>query len=351
LPSPTATPWSEVVGIGTGSAQDTAVDGNGRVTPDALTSGLTDAQGRQPEATAHGITPGVYVGSSDGSSITGGGIYVNGDADISLTTAGDTQTIDVTTQGTRSTITIDYASNTTTLTTGGTSRTFQGVPTDSSYGPGQSKAGTSLFVNGSVTSLSGPSAVDGATAPALGPKTALTITAQRNIRITGDIKYSESVVGPDGAPVPRANQIDAVLGIYTNDGNVELAPDPSRTDGDGLSLEIDAAIAAFNSNTGNDGGKTEGSIVFTGAHLPGGARLRIVGARIQSNIANIKYRNRQVYFDPRLDNGNFAPPFFPGIDTGKPSSTLEINFQGEQAVVILADGWQRDERRKKKSGD
>ena len=182
-------------------------------------------------------------------------------------------------------------------------------------------------MNGSVTSLSGPPAVDGSTAPAIGPKTALTITAQRNVRITGDIKYSEPVVGPRTARPFRPRTRTTGLGIYTNDGNVELAPNHTRTDGDGKSLD-GGAIAAFNSNTANDGGKIEGSIVFTGAHLPAGARLRVVGARIQSNIANIKYRNRQVYFDPRLDNGNFAPPFFPGVDTGKPASSLRDQLPG-----------------------
>ena len=175
----------------------------------------------------------------------------------------------------------------------------------------------------------------------------MTITAQRHITITGDIKYSEPVVGPDGTPLPRANQVESILGIFTNDGNVLLEPDPAKTAGNGSSLEINAAIAAFNADKGNDSG-VEGAILYGNGAPQRGAKLTIVGARIQSNIANIKYRNRQIFFDPRLDGGQFAPPFFPGIEITKTEPKLEINFPGERSVLVYANAWQRDERRQRK---
>lgn len=324
------------------------VDGNGRVTPDALAHGLTNASGEQPVPSSTGIPPGVYVGSGDGAQITGGGVYVNGDAQIQLAASGGNEVITITQGGTTSTVTIDYAAQQTTLRSGGLTRSFIGVPMDNSLGAGQGTPAVSLFVNGAVTSLSGPQAVDGQTAPAISPNTALTVTAQRDITITGDLKYADPVVGPDGTPLPRANQNQSVLGIFTNDGNVVLQPDPTRTDGGGNSLEVDAAIAAFDSNPKNNGGRTEGAILFGAGSPRGGSSLRIVGARIQSNIANIKFRKRGIYFDPRLAGGQFAPPFFPGTEISAKPSPLEIGFAGEQSVYVYVDGWQRDERRRDK---
>jgi hypothetical protein len=139
------------------------------------------------------------------------------------------------------------------------------------------------------------------------------------------------------------------LGIYTNNGNIQLAPDKARTDGNLGGLEINAALMAVDSNPLDNQGRTEGTIVFTGSHNPGPkARLKIVGCRIQSNISDIKFKSRQVFYDPRFENSEFAPPFFPGIeikDSGRPPT---ISFDGEQSIVLLTDSWQRDIRRKKK---
>jgi hypothetical protein len=113
-------------------------------------------------------------------------------------------------------------------------------------------------------------------------------------------------------------------------------------------MELDAAIAAFDANPANNGGKVEGTIVYTGpGSLDPRARLKIVGARLQSNIANIGYKSRAVYFDPRFDGGQFAPPFFPGVETREKPKELRIGFAGEQAIVVFADSWQRDTRRHK----
>lgn len=326
------------------------VDARGRVTPEALRDNLSDVHGRTPQVSGSDISPGVFVASTDGTEITGGGIYVNGDAQIALSTSGAAQVISVTQGTTTTTITLDYTSSTTTVSASGTTRTFTGVPMDRSLGPSQSKPGISLFVDGSVTSLSGPPAVNGQTGAAIAPQTAMTITAQRHVTVTGDVKYAEPIVASDGTPLPRANSAESVLGIFTNDGNVVLQPSPTHTDGDGASLEIDAAIAAFNADKSNDSG-VEGAILYGVGSPARNAKLTIVGARLQSNIANIKYRTRQIFFDPRLDGGQFAPPFFPGIEITKTDPKVEINFPGERAVTIYANAWQRDERRRRSSDD
>lgn len=322
------------------------VDGQGRATPEALSKNLVDARGNNPQPRGSRIPPGVYIASSDGASMTGSGIYVQGDADVELSTSGSAQVIKVRQGGRTTTVTIDYEADTTTIVSGADRYTVTGVPRD----PDFSRPGASMFVNGSVTSLSGPPAVNGQTPPALASKTALTITAQRHVRITGDIKYPEPVVGPTGADAPAAATLESVLGIYTNDGNVELAPDSTRVDGGGQSLEIHAAIACFDRNEANNAGAKEGVIYYAGSAPPGPKdKLTIVGSRVQQRIGNIGYKNRAVFFDPRFRDGNFAPPFFPGTSVTVKPPEFGATFDGEQAIHVYADSWQRDERRRKKS--
>ena len=83
------------------------------------------------------------------------GVYVSGDAQISLSVSGNDQVVTITQGGQTSTITIDYDNNQTIFSSGGPSRTFGGVPMDVSLGQSQATPGVSLFVNGSVTSLFG----------------------------------------------------------------------------------------------------------------------------------------------------------------------------------------------------
>jgi hypothetical protein len=336
----------------TGNATDasTQLTPNGRVSTQYLAQNLAGVDGLNPPVSGNSIPTGVYLGSVDGTSLTGGGIYVRGDAGIELSTNGRTQVVQVRQGSTTTTIRMDYESGMTTMSNGSTSRTFIGVPQDGTVSVTNPVPGTSLFVDGSITALSGPPAVDGVTPPAIGRETALTITAQRDITVTGDVKYSDPVVSPTGTPSAGSDNFKMSLGIYTNNGNIQLDPDKARTDGNLGGLEIDAALMAVDSNPLDNSGRAEGTILYTGAHNPGPkARLKIVGCRIQSNISDIKFKSRQVYYDPRFENGEFAPPFYPGIeikDSGRPPT---ISFDGEQSIVLLTDSWQRDIRRKKKN--
>ena len=91
------------------------------------------------------------------------------------------------------TITIDNTLNTTTVVSGGTTLNIVGVPTqlDPSTGAATRDA-TMLYVDGNITSLSGP----GEGVPAIQNNTALTITAANNVTITGDILYKRSQSRP-----------------------------------------------------------------------------------------------------------------------------------------------------------
>ncbi len=295
-------------------------DASGRVTADALAANLRDAGKNKPAITTSNgtrlLANGIYISSSDGASITGAGIYVQGDADdiqMKVGANGKDQ-IYVIKQGNKTvTVTVNPVNNTTTVSSGNQSTSYTGVPTDKSAdfeNPAKWKPGMSLFVNGSVKSLRGGTTSSGA-GNALAPGTRTTLTAQRHITITGDIKYTDRVVNSLGDPVTSYNQVENVLGIFTNDGNVEMKPNSSFVSS-GLSLRIDAAIVSFNSKTSNDSGQIEGSIVYTGSTPGSNDKWTLIGSRVQSKINNIGYSKRDIFFDPRFRGGNFAPPFFPG---------------------------------------
>jgi Tfp pilus assembly protein PilX len=322
-------------------------DANGRVTPTILAANLRTVSNAVPVLNGSGQLPnGVYIPTTDGTTISnkGAGIYVQGDAaDIKVYSNTSNNQVYVITQGsTVTTITSNYSTNQTTVSNGSTSRTYTGLFKDRSDSTAV-KNGASLFVNGSINSLRGGK--DNSTnRPAIAPATALTITAQRHITVTGDLKYANPVVNSDGTPVTNINSITNVLGIFSNDGNVKLAPVSTNVaDSSGLGLEINAAVISFNSNTANDSG-IEGSIVYTGGSTPSSsARWKLVGSRVQSKINSIGYNYRDVFFDVRFSGGRFAPPFFPGTtyDLGPPVVAGVVTVSAVDGAAATAMSWFR----------
>ena len=287
-------------------------DSSGRVAVDILVANLRDAKNHTPGKSGGDLDDGVYVSAND-NNINGAGIYVEGNAsDIQLYADTNGDQVYVIQQGSKTTtIRTNYTTQKTTISSGNDSKTFNGVFTDKSD-PSNPKVGVSLFVDGSINSLRGghTSSTD---LPAIASKTKLTITAQSDITVTGDLTYANQVVDDNGNKVSNINSIDNVFGIFTNDGNMNLAPNSSYVDGPGLGLEIDAAVITFNSNTSNDGGAIKGSIVYTGATTPGtNDRWKLIGSRVQSKINSIGFNYRDIFFDPRFSGGTFSPPFFPG---------------------------------------
>ena len=197
-------------------------------------------------------------------------------------------------------------------------------------------------INGSINSLRG--GTDGTTrVPAIASGTRLTITAQRDITVTGDIKYADPVVNSDGTPVSNLSSITKVLGLFTNEGNVNLAPDLAYVSS-GLNLEINAAIVAFNNSFANDGSRIEGSIVYSGGTPPSSSdRWKLVGSRVQSKINNIGYSNRDIFFDVRFSGGKFAPPFFPGTkyDLGEPEVEGAVGISKVDSPKPTSVSWYR----------
>ncbi|HEX5736224.1 MAG TPA: pilus assembly PilX N-terminal domain-containing protein [Blastocatellia bacterium] len=314
-------------------------DSEGRVTVEVLAANLRDAANKEPVIQGSGsnkrLADGVYVSSGNGNTITGAGIYVQGNADdVQLYASGSDQYYIIKQGGKTTTIQVSPATNQTTITGGGKTTTYSGVPTDRSD-PVRPKPGLSFYVSGSIASLHG--GVGGAAGsnvkPALASGTRLTITAQRDIVVTGDIKYADPVVNSDGTAVSNIGAVQNVLGIFTNDGNVELAPNTSYINGPGRSLEINGAIIAFNNSISNDGGGIEGSITYTGTAPGSNDRWKLVGSRVQSKINNIGYSKRDVFFDTRFAGGKFGPPFFPGTKY----DLIDVPGEAEIEISLIED--------------
>src|ERR1051325_4256001 len=110
---------------------------------------------------------------------------------------------------------------------------------------------TMLYVDGSITSLSGP----GQGQPAISDATALTITAANNVTVTGDILYKTEPITQTQNQIPGTpadtlipgNDHGQVLGIFTASGDIQLKNGQSNNN-----LEIDASIATI--STGGSGG-------------------------------------------------------------------------------------------------
>jgi len=272
-----------------------------------------------------GQTSGVWLPyavdpSSGVATFTGGGILVEGDAAVTLSTSGTTAQVYTIKQGsTTTTVTVNSGTNTTTVASGSTSLTINGVPRQLDPVAGTSMGNaTMLYVDGNITALTGP----GQGVAGIQDGTALTITAFNNITITGDILYKtqpvtltqNQIANTPADTLISGNDNGQVLGIFTSKGDVQLAD----AQGDS-NLKIDASIATI-SQTGT------GGIVNTGNSIN---TLTIVGGRIQNQIKNINATTRNVLFDRRFSSG-FGPPWFPStsiIDTSVTTSTLDHVFQ------------------------
>lgn len=313
------------------SQKRAVLDGQGTntapVTPAEMSAVLKRADGSAYSSSA---TSGVYMPYRviDGvPTVTGGGIYVEGSASVVMSVSGTSiQRFQITQSGITSTITINLSNQTTTFTTGGTTVNLAGVPTNQ-LGASPAPA-TMLYVNGDITSLRGP----GPGQPAVQDGAAITITAQNNITITGDVLYrtppvtrvQNEIPGMPADTLIPGNDKGQVLGIFTARGDVRLNNQQSNR-----MLEIDASIATL-----SEGGT--GGIINTGAQIN---TLTIVGGRIQNRIKNINSVTRNVWFDRRFSQPGFAPPWFPATmftPAGISSATVVPTIQRTQWVNMNA---------------
>lgn len=294
---------------------------------------------------ATGTAPnGVYVPyyTSNGQNFFGtagggaaGGIYINGDAGVTLTATGTssdpTQTYTITqstttgsgwhqtTTTTTTTIVVNPSSGsagTTTVSSGGTMLTLAGIPEQLNPNTGTAMTQTDpsgntvnptlVYVNGNITSLSGQVQND----------MGITMVGASGVSITGDLTYASlPVTVPADTLVSNTNA--GVLGVYTT-GNINLYPDSQGN------LTVDASLAALSGNTG--------SSATSGFETPGGSigTWTIVGGRAEDQAHGVSISQGNTYYDQRFAN-NFGPPWFP---TAVPQSgTTAIPSQGFPATV------------------
>lgn len=322
-----------------------------------LSATVKDASGNAYPST--GASSGVYLpysctancsSSTPTYTYSGGGIYVKGDASVTLsgssacssTTCPEIYTI---TQGsgasaTVTTVTINNATNTTTFSSkvgsaAAISKTLVGVPVQkitstsgATSGSSTTTNATMLYVDGNITSLSGTTS----SAAAVQDGTALTVTAAGNITVTNNLYYKTEPVTTSATAstaidtLIAANNNGQSLGLFTANGAVILKPASS-----GQNLEIDASIvttaASDASSSCTQSYICNGTISIAANKTIG--TFTIVGGRIQYKAQVINsgtIGTRNILFDRRYAAANgFAPPFFPSTTVNTVPSGSESN--------------------------
>jgi Tfp pilus assembly protein PilX len=291
---------------------------NNPVTKSDLHNAVRDINGNSYPSS--GASSGVFLPYSiqNGTpTFTGGGIYIEGNSTVVLSTAtgpsGSAQQVYLIKQGSpavTTTVTVDPGNNQTTVVSGGNTLNITGVPKIIDPVTNASSPATMLYDNGSITSLSGP----GQGLPAIQNASDVTITAASNVAITGDLLYNTEPVTLTQNQIPGqpadtlipGNDTHQALGIFTANGDIQL--NNKQANGN---LEIDASLATISANG-------TGGLINTGNPIN---TLTIVGGRIQNQIKNINTTTRNVFFDRRFAQNGFAPPWFPSTTISPGSLT------------------------------
>lgn len=306
--------WAAVDGKGMGEADATPTNAD-------LNANLKTVSGTPYPTT--GATSGVYINyqTVNGKlTMAGGGLYVESspsiNTSITLSTSGASAQVFTITQGsTTTTMTVDPLANngtgSTVVTSGGSTLTLAGVPTNTSVTPPQT--GTMVYVDGAITSLSGP----GQGVGAIQDGAAVTITALNDIDITGDVIYKTEPVTVTqnqipGTPVDTlipGNDKNQDLGIFTANGNIVLSSPYSNQN-----LQVDGSQAAIGSScASNSCGFLVNGCINT---------FNNVGGQIQTNIFSACMNTENTYYDRRYSTrAGFAPPWFPSTTVTNTAAT------------------------------
>jgi hypothetical protein len=260
---------------------------------DAIAMPATTTADRQREAalglsqgaSTAGYGAGVHLGGSGGAMT--GGIYVNGNASISLAAGANGPTYTIVQGGTTTTVSVNGASNRTTIKVGSGSPTgYDGVPNGM------------LFVDGQVSSLSGT----------VEQNSQVTVAATGDVKITNNITYQNYTAGT----TPSAEGTMNLMGIMSWTGNVRV------TDAAPNNINVHATVMTPNGEfrvDGHDSGSPRGTATILGGVIENtyGAFGTFSGDNPQTGYG------RNFVYDTRMGRG-IAPPFFPTI--GAVTSTL-----------------------------
>jgi Tfp pilus assembly protein PilX len=284
------------------------------------------------------LTPGtgVYL-PNDGTNITGG-IYIQGNVS-SMTLnrpAANQQQYTVVQGATTTTILMNFtATPTTTITQNpGGSATYAGTPN------GQAPVGTGgangqIFVNGTISGLTGPARtgtvptngpqnpVPTTIPPALAKETQLNITATGQVGVTGDLTY-ECDPTQLGIPAyitanPNCNMngqpLRTILGVMSTGSNVQIqssAPNDIYLWGSYYTSTVGTGLTVQNAGSRPPSGTM---------HLFGGLIQDMDQGRGVVTAAGVQVAgfNESYNYDTRFANGAVTPPNFPTTRTFAPN--------------------------------
>jgi hypothetical protein len=334
------------------SQKEAVLDGNGLscvgATGQCPTNAQMNAVLKDVNGTAYptaGASSGVFMNYStiNGQpTLTGGGFLVEGNAGVALSPSGTSAQVYTITQGNptvTTTITVNPATNQTVVQSGSQTLTLVGVPTNCSAivpapttcttGLSGSSQGTMLYVDGTISSMTGPGEGQGA----IQNGTNVTITALGDINIIGDVRYvtepvtvaQNQIPGTPPSTLIPGNDYNQDLGIFTANGSIYLStnyPDGNQqVDGSQAVVGQNCQGSSCGFYVGNScpggncaawpaGGNYQGSCINT---------FNNVGGQIQANIFGACMNTENTYFDRRYTSRKgFAPPWFPDttITTG-----------------------------------
>ncbi|MCB9720656.1 MAG: DUF4900 domain-containing protein [Candidatus Omnitrophica bacterium] len=243
---------------------------------------------------------GIYV-PNNGASLTGG-IYVEGDSNITMGVDGSNNAVyNITQGGSTRIITVDRTSNQTTV-----NDPSSGVSVYSGTPDGIDGVGTVIYVNGNINSLAGT----------VQQNTAMTISSNNDIIITNNVQYQNytpavGTPGQAGYIPPNAVGQDNLLGLVSWNGDVRIgtsAPDNISVHGTVLAKSGILQVDSYN-DTGVGGRGT--------ATMLGGVISDYYGAFGLFNGSTgtqVAGYGRNFVFDERMASGN-APPYFPSLNT------------------------------------
>jgi hypothetical protein len=243
---------------------------------------------------------GIYIPATNQDVLTGG-VYVKGNSTIAMSVdANDHAVYTIVQGGNTRRITVDEDAGTTTVLNpaDNSSVVYSGKPV------GASAAGSLIYVEGSITALSGTVQRD----------TQLTIASHDDITITNNVLYSDytpAVGTPGNASYvpPSAEGKENLLGLVSWNGNVHIAS--SAPDDVNIHATIMAENGVFTVDNYNNGD------IKGVATLLGGVITDDYGAFGQFNSSTGQTSSgygRNFVYDQRMQQG-YAPPYFPSLAT------------------------------------
>jgi len=261
----------------------------------------------QARGTDNTTGDGIFI-ENNGTSITAG-IYIHGNSTIEMGVDGsDNATYTIVQGSTTKIVTVDIPNNQTSIETVGVGTdVYQGKP------DGLDDLGTIIYVDGHINSFKGTVQRD----------TEVTVSAENDITISGDILYSEYTPavgnpGDAGYVPPNADGKTNLLGIISWGEDVQIgttAPDDVNVHGIVMARNGVFQVDNYNKTDYDEDGFSEGPRGT--ATLLGGAITQFYGAFglfNGSTGSQISGYGRNFIYDSRTQVGK-SPPYFPSMKT------------------------------------